>query len=132
MPRRRIDGMDVHVDENDAPQVGVDIEDVLYEDQENSGTIFCQNTEEYEQASLAYNSAQKLLLLLQCEGFPELMRVVSDNAAHHADAERRYTKLDMVKIQGLRMDRIAADYVEKFLTVLIEDAQATPRPVMAQ
>jgi hypothetical protein len=132
MPRRLIDGIEVNVSKEDAPLVGVDIEDVLYEDSEDSGTVECHTAEEYEQASLAYNSAKKILTLLQCEGYVEQMRLVAFNAAHHAEAERRYTRLDETKIMGLRMDRIAADYVEQFLTQMIDDAKATPRPIMAQ
>jgi hypothetical protein len=130
MPRRRIDGMDVHVDDNDAPLVGVDIEDVLYEDQTDVGTVDCHTTEEYEQASRAYNSAQKLLLLLQSEGYVEQMRIVKENAQVHADAERRYTGVDEKKILGLRGNRVSADYVETFLTGLLEDAKGTPRPIL--
>jgi hypothetical protein len=131
MSRRRIDGMDVHVPDEDAPLVGVDIEDVLYEDQESGGVIVCHTTEEYEQHSLAYNSARRLLTLLQCEGYVEQQRLFHEYAEQHAAAERAYTNLDEKKIMGLRMNRIAADNVVNLSAQMIEDAKACPRPIMA-
>lgn len=132
MARRRIDGMDVHVDDADAPLVGVDIDDVVYENEASRGLIICHTTEEYEQCSLVYNSAQKLLTLLQCEGHVEQMRLYREYAEQHATAERSYTGIDEKKIMGLRMNRIAADNVVTLSTQMIEDAKATPRPIMAQ
>lgn len=132
MARRFIDGMAVNVPDEDAPMVGVDIDDVVYEDQEASGVVECHSTEEYEDAATAYNSAQKLLTLLQCEGFGELGRLLNENAEYHAAAERRYTANDAAKIDGLRGNRVAADYTFKFVTNLIENAKQTPRPVLVK
>jgi hypothetical protein len=132
MARRLIDGMSVHVPNEDAPLVGVDIDDVVYEDQESAGVIVCHTAEEYEQYSLAYNRARRLLTLLQCEGYVEQQRFFREYAEQHAAAERAYTSLDEKKIMGLRMNRIAADNVVNLSTQMIEDAKATPRPIMAQ
>ena len=128
MSRRLIDGMVVEGPDD----VGVDIEDVLYENRDVPAPQECLTAEEYEQAANLYNSAQKLLLLLQDEGFVELQRLLQENADYHAAADRRYAGLDEKKILGLRMDRIAADYALKFVTNLIESAQATPRPILTQ
>ena len=135
MARRLIDGMVVNVPDEDASQVGVDIDDAMYAaagggDELPPNEVY--TAEEYEQAMEAYNSAQKLLLLLQCEGFAELGHILQSNAERHGDAERRYTGLDEKKVLGLRLDRIAADYTLKFVTDLIENAQATPRPILAK
>ena len=132
MSRRLIDGMVVNVPDEDAPFVGVDIEDVMYEDQDAPAPQECLTPEEYEQAAQTYNSAQKLLLLLQDEGFVELLRLLKENADYHAESDRRYAGLDITKIQGLRMDRIAADYALEFVTNLLDSAKITPRPVLAQ
>ena len=132
MSRRRIDGMDVYAADEDAPLVGVDIDDVVYEDQESAGVIVCHTTEEYEQHSIAYNSAQRLLTLLQCEGYVEQMRLFREYAEQHAAADRAYTGLDEKKIMGLRMNRISADNVLNLSTQMMEDAKSCPRPIMAQ
>lgn len=130
MARRLIDGMVVDVADEDAPLVGVDIEDVLYEDQESAGTVDVFTPQEYEEAATEYNRAQKLLTLFQCAGFSELIGTLQSNANHHAENDRRYTALDITKIQGLRMNRIAADYAFKFVTDLLDTAKQTPRPIL--
>lgn len=127
MRRRLLDGMEVFTPE----EVGVDIDDVVYEDADAPAPQECLTPEEFEQAAIVYNSAQKLLLLLQDEGFTELMRILEENAQHHADAERRYTSLDANKIIGFRMNRIAADHALNFVKELLDSAKITPRPVMA-
>ena len=126
MARRLIDGMVVNTSE----EVGIPIEDVGYEQSAEDTDVY--TVEEYDQTLEAYNSAQRLLLLLQSEGFSELGNILQANAERHGDAERRYTGLDEKKVLGLRLDRIAADYMLKFVTDLIENAQATPRPILAQ
>ena len=124
MARRLIDGMVVNTSE----EVGIPIEDVGYEPSAEDTDVY--TVEEYDQALEAYNSAQRLLLLLQCEGFAELGSILQASAEQHGDAERRYTGLDEKKVLGLRMNRISADYALKFVTDLIENAQATPRPIL--
>jgi hypothetical protein len=135
MARRLIDGMVVNVPEEDAPQVGVDIDDAMYAaagggDELPPNEVY--TAEDYAQAIEAYDSAQKLLLLCQCEGFTEQMRYLKENSDFHRAAELRYTGLDATKVLGLRLDRICADHALKLITELIENAQATPRPIFVQ
>ncbi len=129
MPWKFIDGMRVFVDpKDDGPNVGVDIEDLLYEDRDTPDPTECDTLEEFQSAMIEYSSAQLLKFLPQNEGYAELVKIAKQRAKDAWEAERRYTGPDVLRQTVLRQNRIIADCVLAFVCTTVENAALVPRP----
>jgi hypothetical protein len=131
--KRMLDGMAVWTPDEDTvtfvdEQVGIPIDEVLTSEEEPE-TAEVTSPEEYQAALIYFESAQKLALLPHTDGYPELIRVLQENAEAHAAAERQYHGTDERKIKHLRLARIRADYALEFVSNTVVDSVSVPRPV---